>query len=72
MAADPGTVSTCSRNIDVHASEPSPGGAGGDLLYDVTQPPISRAVTVVTPLLVLGKVLKKYVPPADELDDRTQ
>jgi len=38
--------------------------------YDVFQPTISRAVTVMTPLL--GKVLRKYVPTADELDDHTR
>jgi hypothetical protein len=36
----------------------------------VSQPTISRAITGVTPLL--GKVLKEYVPPADDLDGRTQ
>ena len=38
--------------------------------YDVSQSTISRAITVMTPLL--EKVLRKYVPTADELDDRTQ
>jgi hypothetical protein len=38
--------------------------------YGVSQPTISRAITGVTPLL--GKVLEKYVPTADELDGRTQ
>jgi hypothetical protein len=36
----------------------------------VSQPTISRAITGVTPLL--GKVLKEYVPVADDLDGRTQ
>ena len=36
----------------------------------VCQPTISRAITGVTPLL--GKVLKEYVPVADDLDGRTQ
>jgi hypothetical protein len=36
----------------------------------VSQPTISRAITGVTPLL--GKVLKEYVPAADDLDGRTQ
>jgi Helix-turn-helix of DDE superfamily endonuclease len=34
--------------------------------YGVSQSTISRAISVVTPLL--GKVLEKYVPTADELD----
>jgi hypothetical protein len=38
--------------------------------YGVSQPTISRAITAVTPLL--GKVLREYVPTADELDGRTQ
>jgi hypothetical protein len=38
--------------------------------YGVSQPTISRAVTGITPLL--GKALKKYVPTADQLDERTQ
>ena len=38
--------------------------------YGVSQSTISRAITVVTPLL--GKVLEKYVPTAEELDVRTQ
>jgi hypothetical protein len=38
--------------------------------YGVSQPAISRSVTGVTPLL--GRVLEKYVPTADELDGRTQ
>lgn len=38
--------------------------------YAVSQPTISRAVTGVTP--VLERVLRKFVPTADELDDRTQ
>jgi hypothetical protein len=38
--------------------------------YEVSQPTISRAITNLTPLL--EKVLRKYVPTADELDDRTQ
>jgi DDE superfamily endonuclease len=38
--------------------------------YGVSQPTISRAITGVTPLL--GKVLREYVPAADELDGRTQ
>ena len=38
--------------------------------YGVSQSTISRAITVLTPLL--GKVLQKYVPTADELDPRTQ
>jgi len=38
--------------------------------YAVSQPTISRAVTGVTPLI--GRVLKKFVPTADELDDQTQ
>jgi alkylated DNA repair dioxygenase AlkB len=36
--------------------------------YEVSQSTISRAVTGVTPLL--GKVLLRYVPTADELDER--
>ena len=36
----------------------------------VSQPTISRAITGMTPLL--GKVLKEYVPVADDLDGRTQ
>ena len=35
-----------------------------------SEPTISRAVTGITPLL--GKALKKYVPTADQLDERTQ
>jgi len=38
--------------------------------YDVSQSTISRAITRVTPLL--EKVLRKHVPTADELDQRTQ
>jgi hypothetical protein len=38
--------------------------------YGVSQPTISRAITGVTPLL--EKVLKEYVPTADELGQRTQ
>ena len=36
----------------------------------MSQPTISRAITGVTPLL--GKVLRDYVPTADDLDERTQ
>lgn len=38
--------------------------------YAVSQPTISRAVTGVTPLI--ERVLRKFVPTADELDDLTQ
>ena len=38
--------------------------------YGVSQPTISRAITGVTPLL--GKVLREYVPTADDLDERSQ
>jgi alkylated DNA repair dioxygenase AlkB len=38
--------------------------------YQVSQPTISRAVTIVTP--VIERVLRKFVPTADELDDLTQ
>lgn len=38
--------------------------------YDVSQSTISRAIGTVTPLM--EAVLRKYVPTADELDDRTQ
>jgi hypothetical protein len=38
--------------------------------YEVSQPTISRAVTGVTPLI--ERVLKKFVPTADELDDQRQ
>jgi hypothetical protein len=38
--------------------------------YDVSQSTISRAITSVTPLV--DKVLRRYVPKADELDERTQ
>ena len=38
--------------------------------YGVSQPTISRAITGVTSLL--GKALRKYVPTADDLDDRSQ
>ena len=38
--------------------------------YEVSQSTISRAISGVTPLL--GTVLSKYVPTADELDGRTQ
>jgi hypothetical protein len=38
--------------------------------YDVSQSTISRAITGITPLL--GKLLRKYVPTADELDDQKQ
>lgn len=38
--------------------------------YDVSQSTISRAITGITPLLV--KVLRKYVPTADELNDKIQ
>ena len=38
--------------------------------YGVSQPTISRAITRVTPLL--EKVLKEYVPTADEFGQRTQ
>jgi hypothetical protein len=38
--------------------------------YGVSQPTISRAITTVTPLI--NKVLRLFVPTADELDDRQQ
>lgn len=38
--------------------------------YGVSQPTISRAITGVTPLL--GEALRKYVPTADDLDERSQ
>ena len=38
--------------------------------YDVSQSTISRAITGITPLL--EKVLRKYVPTADELNDKLQ
>ncbi|MDQ5851004.1 MAG: transposase family protein [Chloroflexota bacterium] len=38
--------------------------------YDVSQSTISRAITGITPLL--GKLLRKYVPTADELDNQKQ
>jgi hypothetical protein len=38
--------------------------------YGVSQPTISRAITSVTP--VMERVLKKFVPTADELDDHEQ
>lgn len=38
--------------------------------YAVSQPTISRAVTGVTPLI--ERVLRKFVPTADDLDDLTQ
>jgi hypothetical protein len=38
--------------------------------YKVSQPTISRAVTGMTPLI--ERVLKKFVPTADELDDQAQ
>jgi len=37
---------------------------------EVSQPTISRAVTGMTPLI--ERVLKKFVPTADELDDQAQ
>lgn len=37
--------------------------------YNVSQPTISRAITTVTSLV--EAVLRRYVPTADELDDRT-
>ncbi len=38
--------------------------------YEVSQSTISRAIAALTPLL--GKVLQKYVPTADELNDQVQ
>ena len=38
--------------------------------FDVSQPAISRAITAITGLL--ERALRKYVPTADELDDRKQ
>jgi Helix-turn-helix of DDE superfamily endonuclease len=38
--------------------------------FDVSQPTISRAITAITGLL--ERALRKYVPTADELDDRKQ
>jgi hypothetical protein len=38
--------------------------------YGVSQSTISRAISAITPLL--GKLLRKYVPTADELDDQKQ
>lgn len=38
--------------------------------YGVSQPTISRAITAITPLL--AKILRDYVPTADELDENTQ
>ena len=44
--------------------------AGGPPHRHVSQPTVSRAISVITPLL--GKVLKDYVPTADELDPQDQ
>ena len=38
--------------------------------YGVSQPTVSRAISAITPLL--GKVLKNYVPTADDLDPQEQ
>ena len=38
--------------------------------FDVSQPTISRAITAMTDLV--ERVLRRYVPTADELDDRKQ
>jgi Helix-turn-helix of DDE superfamily endonuclease len=38
--------------------------------FEVSQSTISRAVSALTGLV--GRVLRRYVPTADELDDRTQ
>jgi DDE superfamily endonuclease/Helix-turn-helix of DDE superfamily endonuclease len=38
--------------------------------YEVSQSTISRAITVLTP--VLARLLRPYVPTADELDDQKQ
>jgi hypothetical protein len=38
--------------------------------YEVSQPTISRAVSGITPLL--ARVLREYVPTADDLDERSQ
>jgi hypothetical protein len=38
--------------------------------YGVSQPTISRAITGMT--LLLGKAFSKYVPTADDLDERPQ
>jgi hypothetical protein len=41
-----------------------------DEAFEVSQPTISRAVSALTGLV--ERVLRRYVPTADELDDRTQ
>jgi Helix-turn-helix of DDE superfamily endonuclease len=38
--------------------------------FGVSQPTVSRAVSVITPLL--GRALAGYVPTADDLDEKTQ
>jgi hypothetical protein len=38
--------------------------------FEVSQPTISRAITAMTGLI--ERVLRRYVPTADELDDRKQ
>jgi hypothetical protein len=38
--------------------------------YGISQSTVSRAISAITPLL--GKVLKDFVPTADELDPRQQ
>lgn len=38
--------------------------------YEVSQPTISRAIAVITPML--DEVLKPYVPTADELTEQSQ
>ena len=68
MAAHPGIVQIGGRDTDILRRN----RVQAELAeaYEVSQSTISRAIAGMTPLL--GEVLGKYVPTADELDGRTQ
>ena len=68
VAAYPGIVQICDRGADIYAPQSGPGRTSGDLRgLPADDQPRDYGVT---PLL--GKVLREYVPTADELDGQTQ
>lgn len=69
MATRSRIVQVGGRDIDVSAPQSRPGRTRGNV-WGVSQPTISRAVSVLTPLL--GKLLEPYVLTAEDLDDHTQ
>jgi DDE superfamily endonuclease len=70
VAACPGIVQVRGRGTDVQYLRRNRVQAELAEAYGVSQPTISGAITGMTPLI--GEVLRKYVPTADELDGRTQ